>query len=52
MMEYTDAASTAEQTEVIIRAGLNPADWVVIREYTYRMIIRSRVTDEVKTIGK
>ena len=43
---------TNEQIEAIARAGLIPDNWEVIRDRKYSMVIRSRVTNEVKTIGK
>lgn len=43
---------TNEQIEAIARAGLRPDDWLVVKDRKYSMVIRSRVTDEVKTIGK
>ena len=51
-MAQKNATPTGEQMEAMTRAGLNPEDWVVIRDLRYRMIIRSRVTNEVKMIGK
>ena len=47
-----NATPTGEQIEAMSRAGLNPDDWVVIRDLRYRMVIRSRITNEVKMIGK
>ena len=47
-----NATLTSEQIEAMTRAGLNPEDWVVIRDLRYRMVIRSCVTNEVKMIGK
>lgn len=51
-MAQKNATPNGDQLAAISRAGLNPAEWVVIRELKYRMVIRSRVTNEVKMIGK
>ena len=47
-----NATPTSEQMEAMTRACLNPKDWVVVRDLRYRMVIRSRVTNEVKIISK
>ena len=41
---------TNEQIEAIARAGLRPDDWEVIRDRKYSMVIRNRLTNEVKTV--
>lgn len=51
-MAQKNATPTAEQQMTIIHAGLKPAEWVVIKDLKYSMIIRSRVTNEVRLIGK
>lgn len=51
-MPQKNATPTAEQKVDIAKAGLKPAEWVVIKDLRYSMIIRSRITNEVKVIGK
>lgn len=43
---------TDEQLEAIVRAGLKPSDWTVIRDRKYSMVILNCSTNEVKQIGK
>lgn len=47
-----NATPTEDQCQILIRAGLNPAEWSVIRELRYRMVICHRNTKEVRMIGK
>jgi hypothetical protein len=51
-MAQKNATPTEEQQMTIIRAGLKPYEWVVIKDLKYSMIIRNRVTNEVRMIGK
>ena len=51
-MAQKNATPTAEQQLTIVRAGLKPIEWVVIKDLKYSMIIRNRLTNEVKLIGK
>ena len=51
-MAQKNATPTEEQQRVIIRAGLNPAYWTVIKDLQYSMIICNRQTKEVRMIGK
>lgn len=51
-MVQKNATPTAEQKVTIAKAGLKPTEWVVIKDLLYSMIIRSRLTNEVKLIGK
>ena len=51
-MAQKNATPSTEQQENICRAGLNPAEWTVIKDLLYSMIIRNRITNEVKLIGK
>lgn len=46
------ATPTDEQLEAIVRAGLKPSDWKVIRDRKYSMVIINSSTNEVKQIGK
>ena len=43
---------TKEQAEFIRRAGLVPHEFTVIKELGHTMLIRHRVTGEVKMISK
>ena len=51
-MAQKNATPTEEQQQTIIRAGLNPAHWTVIRDRMYSMVIINRDTKEVKNISK
>ena len=51
-MTQKNSTPTWEQIQTIIRAGLNPAKWSVIRDRKYSMVIINRDTKEVKNIGK
>lgn len=50
MQKRTDP--TKEQAEYIRRAGLVPHEFTVIKELGYSLLIRHRVTGEVKMIPK
>ena len=41
-----------EQNTIIKRNGLNPLCWVVLQDLTNSMIVKHRVTGEVKVIDK
>ncbi len=41
-----------EQNEVIKRNGLKPLCWVVLQDMPNSMIVKHRVTGEVKVISK
>lgn len=47
-----NATPTSEQMEAIVRAGLKPSDWTVIRDRMYSMVILNCSTNEVKQISK
>ena len=51
-MAQKNATPSAEQQVTIARAGLKPVEWAVIKDLKYSMIIRNKVTNEVKLIGK
>lgn len=51
-MEQNDTTPTSEQLDIIIRAGLNPDNWTVVKDYKYIMIINNRQTKETRRIGK
>jgi hypothetical protein len=52
VMEGKVATPTEEQLEAIVRAGLKPSDWKVIRDRKYSMVIINGSTNEVKRINK
>lgn len=45
-------APTKGQSEVIKKQGLSPLCWVVLQELPHSMIVKHRVTGEVKVIDK
>lgn len=45
-------APNNEQNEVIKRAGLNPLCWEVLQDLNHSMIVKHKVTGEVKLIDK
>lgn len=51
-MAAKNAPPTREQLEIIKRNGLPPACWVVLQDMQHSMIIRHRVTGEVKVVDK
>ena len=51
-MAQKNATPSAEQQQNIVRAGLNPAYWTVIKDLRYSMIICNLETKEVRMIGK
>lgn len=51
-MAQKNATPSKEQQMDICHAGLNPADWVVVKDLLYSMIIRHRYTNEYRMIGK
>lgn len=51
-MGQKNATPSKAQMEVIKRNGLSPLLWTVVKELTHSMIVRHRVTGEVKVIEK
>lgn len=51
-MAQKNATPNKEQQMSIVRAGLNPAYWTVVKDLMYSMIICNRETKEVRIIGK
>lgn len=51
-MAQKNATPNKSQAEIIQRNGLNKLTWVVIRELNNSMIVRHRITGEVKVIDK
>ena len=51
-MAQKNASPTRAQGAIIERNGLNKLTWVVIRELNLKLIVRHRITGEVKAIDK
>lgn len=51
-MAQKNATPTREQQEVMRRNGLNSVLWTVIKDLQHSMIVRHRITGDVKVIGK
>ena len=52
MMAQKNASPSKAQAETIQRNGLNKLTWVVIKELDHKLIVKHRITGEVKVIGK
>lgn len=51
-MAQKNATPYKQQLEVIKKNGLNPALFVVLKDLQYSMIIKHRITGEVRLIDK
>lgn len=51
-MAQKNATPNKAQAEALKRAGLAPIAWVVVRELHKSMIVRHRITGEVKLVEK
>ena len=51
-MEQKNASPTKEQADAMKKIGMNPMFWVVIRDLHKSMIVRQRITGEVKLVEK
>lgn len=51
-MAQKNATPTKPQQEALKRNGLNGLTWVVIKELNHSMIVKHRITGEVKVINK
>ena len=51
-MAQKNASPSKAQAEIIQRNGLNKLTWVVLRDLNHSMIVRHRITGEVKVIDK
>ena len=51
-MAQKNATPTKEQQEIIKRNGLQPLTWTVIQDLNHSMIVKHRITGEVKVIDK
>lgn len=51
-MAQKNATPTVEQSKVLAHNGLRPEVWTVVKDLTYSMIIRNRITGEYRTVGK
>lgn len=52
MKAQKNATPTKEQQIVLEKAGLSSHLWTVLKDYQYSMIVRHRVTGEVKLVNK
>ena len=52
MGRQKNATPTRVQQEVLRRNGLNALTWVIIKELNHSMIVKHRITGEVKVINK
>lgn len=51
-MAQKNATPSKEQQETIKRNGLQPMCWTVMQDLNQSMIVRHRITGEVKVIDK
>lgn len=51
-MKQKNASPSKEQAAILRRSKLNPAEYVVVKELTYSMIVKHRSTGEHQIIKK
>ena len=51
-MAQKNATPSKEQARIIKANGLIPIEWVVMQDLNHSMIIKHRITHEVKVIDK
>lgn len=51
-MKQKNATPTKEQSEIIRRNGYNPAEYVVVKELLYSLIVKHRYSSEYQIIKK
>ena len=51
-MAQKNATPSKVQAEIMKRNGLNPLAWTVLQDLKYSLIVRHRITGEVKLIDK
>lgn len=51
-MAQKNATPNKDQARIIKANGLTPIEWVVMRDLMHSMIIKNRITHEVKLIDK
>lgn len=51
-MAQKNATPTREQQAAMKRGGLKPEWWTVVRDLTYSLIVRNKLTGEFKYIEK
>lgn len=51
-MKQKNATPTKEQAEILRKNKLNPAEYVVIKELAYSMIVKHRYSGEHQAIKK
>lgn len=52
MMAKKNTSPKKAHAQILERAGLNPLCWMVLQELSNSMIVKHRVTGEVKVIDK
>ena len=51
-MAQKNATPNKAQRQVLKRNGLNVLTWVVIKDLNHSMIVKNRITGEIKVIDK
>ena len=51
-MAQKNATPSKEQSRIIQANGLTPIEWAVLKDLNHSMIIKHRITHEVKLIDK
>ena len=51
-MKQKNATPTKEQQEVLKKHGLNGVTWAVVKDFSYSMIVKHRITGEFKMLEK
>lgn len=51
-MKQKNTTPTKEQAEILRRNGYNPAEYVVVKDLTYSLIVKRRYSDEYENIKK
>ena len=52
MMQLMPKAPTKEQTQALKKAKLNTATWGVLKEMNNSLIVKHRITGDVKVLDK
>ena len=51
-MAQKNATPSKVQAEIMKQNGLDHLFWTVVKEFNYSMIVRNRITGEIKVINK
>ena len=52
LMDALFKKAKEEQVEILRRNGMNPVSWVIVKELTFSVIVKHRITGEFKVIDK